>query len=96
MEKANIQNIIAVWKKLDGKADKEAFLEQVKQEIGAKAGKEAPTDAKAIQELVQELQAEVSQPAAELPIIEIYPADAEEAKFIEDLLGRMQVRYKVA
>lgn len=90
-----MQNIIATWKKLEGEADKKAFLEQIKQEVGAKSGEQQLSDVKAIEELVSALHAEVVQPKATVSTIEVYPADAEEAKLIEDLLGKMRVRFKV-
>ncbi|MBK8564303.1 MAG: hypothetical protein IPN76_13435 [Saprospiraceae bacterium] len=86
-----MQNIIATWKKLEGEADKKAFLEQIKQEVGAKSGEQQLNDVKVIGELVSALHAEVVQPKVTVATIEVYPADAEEAKLIEDLLGRMRV-----
>lgn len=95
-EKASMQNIIATWKKLEVEADKKAFLEQIKQEVDAKSGEQLLSGVKAIGELVSDLHAEVIQPNATTAPIEVYPADAEEAKLIEDLLVRMRVKFKVA
>jgi hypothetical protein len=95
-EKVKIQKIIADWKGIESEADKKVFLEKIRQTVDEKTGAELLSGIKAIGEFVHDLHAQVVQPTAATAPIEVFPADAEEAKLIEDLLSRMRVRFKVA
>jgi hypothetical protein len=90
-EKAAIQEIVTDWKKLEGEPAKEAFLKKVKAEVDANTGPQLLQSAKALREAVHDFHSEVV-----AKTIEVFPANAEEGKLIEDLLARMRVRFKVA
>lgn len=94
-EKTKMQQIIADWKKLETENQKEVFLKKVQIEIGNKNGDELLAGIKSISELVRNLHEVVIPPTPETRPIEIYPANAEEARLIEALLSRMNVKYKV-
>jgi|GEM_PF-4053970 len=65
-EKANIQQIIVDWKKLDSEADKNTFLEKLKAEVNSKDGASLLAGVEAIGELVHDLHTEVFQPSEPL------------------------------
>ncbi len=90
-EKAKIQKIVADWKKLEGEPAKEAFLKQVKAEVDAKTGQQLLQSAKAFKEVVHDLHSGLV-----TTTIEVFPANAEEATLIENLLERMRVKFRVA
>ena len=97
-EKAKMQQIIAEWKSQTSDSDKQTFLEKIKAEVDAKSGEELLTGVKAIGELAQDLHAEVMQsaPSASALSIEVFPADAAERQLLENLLSKMNIRYKAA
>ena len=65
-EKAKIQQIVADWKRLEGEADKNDFLEKLKAEVAAKDGATLLAGVKAIGEVAHDLHTEVFQPSEPL------------------------------
>ena len=95
-EKAKINQIVADWKKLETEHEKEAFLKKVKTGVATKSAGELVQAVKTIGEVVHDLHGEVMQSFPETAAIEVFPANAEEARLVEAMLARMGVRYKVA